>query len=426
MADKYGPIHAEAEAYFARLISGRSLADDAIERIALGVALVSFEASRRQGTFAANDLKGDIAARASDLPGATAADLEAILQRSTTLRHEHEAAFIVSTQEQLDQHRVILKTKAPEAMARTAFTLKDAYAQVWVPSKDRGKNTVVEIGRYVDEFEALNGKLDLREYTREHWAAWRADCLDRHGPGATAFKRFSMMKTICNEAIRAGLFERKNFAGQDVSMRKIKGKKLRNDGWRSEELKAWFTSPIFQGVKEGPHPDADYWSSVIIAYTGAAIIEVANMNTSDVQQREGYWTMRLWRDKSAHSDRIIPIPQQVLDLGFLRYVETRPKAGPMFAKANGKRVGNKDMSQRFTRMRADIGIARTGATAHTYRHHIKTVLAGVGAPERVNDYITGHAPPNVGRTYGKVEFETARQYLDKVDLGVIIPKWTSK
>ena len=47
----------------------------------------------------------------------------------------------------------------------------------------------------------------------------------------------------------------------------------------------------------------------------------------------------------------------------------------------------------------------------------------MGAPERMNDYITGHAAPNVGGTYGKIELQTALKYLDKVDLGVTIPKW---
>ena len=232
-----------------------------------------------------------------------------------------------------------------------------------------------------------------------------------------------MMKTVVNEAIRAGLIERKHFHGQDVSMAKIKGKKLRNEGWLPDELKKWFSQPVFSGDKSGPHADADYWASVIIAYTGAAIIEVSNMNSADVAERHGYWTMRLWRDKSAHSDRIIPIPKQVLDLGFLEYVRSRPKNSPLFVTKTGERVSNKNMSQQFSRMRAKAGITRAGAVAHGYRHHLKTLLPDTGCPDRVSDYITGHAPPNVGRTYGKVEFATARKYLDQIDLGVNIPKW---
>src|SRR5260370_5470781 len=99
----------------------------------------------------------------------------------------------------------------------------DGYEQGWLPAGNRPNNTQVEIKRYVTEFTALNGDLDLKDFTREHRAAWRKDCLDKHGPSQTAFKRFSMIKTICNEAIRAGLFERKFFNGQDVTMKKTRG-----------------------------------------------------------------------------------------------------------------------------------------------------------------------------------------------------------
>ena len=421
--EKFPTVHAGAEKYFDWLRSGRSLTDREIEQILLADAMISAPRSipTRLDLDRFIDTHGDAEVRALKGP-----DRERLKQAVNFFNRKVESAFLMKLQLQADtQQKFVTKRFGSDAVPApaNAFTLKDAFEQAWKPAKERGKNTEVETGRYVDEFMSLNGKLDLKDYTRKHWAAWHKDCLNKYGPGPTAFKRFSMMKTVVNEAIRAGLFERKDFAGQDVTMRKPERNRLRNEGWRRDELREWFSAPVFRGVKTGPHPDADYWAAVIIAYTGAAIIEVSNMDTADVAERHGYWTFHLWRKKSKNSDRFIPIPQQVLDLGFLKYVRTRPKNGPLFATAKGKRVSNKLMSQTFSRMRAEVGITRRGADAHAYRHHIKTVLPDVGCPERVNDYITGHAPPNVGRTYGKVDFSTALQYLNKVDLGVTIPKW---
>jgi hypothetical protein len=61
---------------------------------------------------------------------------------------------------------------------------------------------------------------------------------------------------------------------------------------------------------------------------------------------------------------------------------------------------------------------------HAFRHHLKTLLRNEGCPSEVNDYLTGHAADNVGATYGKTELQTALKYLNRIDLGVTIPKWT--
>jgi len=332
--EKYAAIHAEAEVYFARLISGRAIPDFDLKVAAMALSLSEIVKDGRplDGSLLS---PGDFLRRLREIEPHSAArlseaDAKALLKFTMQGYLSTEGDRVAEAEQGIAAHRHALRAAStPAPTPKDALTLRMAFDQAWMPAKSRSSNSVTEVGRYVDEFEALNGVRDLGEYDRSHWAAWRKYCLGRHGPGATAFKRFSMMKTVCNEAIRAGLFERKNFHGQDVSMAKIKGKKLRNEGWLPDELKNWFGQPVFKGDKSGPHADADYWASVIIAYTGAAIIEVSHMDTAEIVQRHGFWTMRLWRDKSHNSDRIIPIPKQVLDLGFLDYVRSRPKNAPL-------------------------------------------------------------------------------------------------
>jgi integrase len=179
-------------------------------------------------------------------------------------------------------------------------------------------------------------------------------------------------------------------------MRKPKSKKLRNEGWLANELVTWFSAPLFKGAKTSPRPDADYWISVIIAHTGARLSEVTGMQVTDVAVRHGIQTFFLAKEhgKTDDSRRIIPIPKRIIDLGFLRYLATRPQKGPLFDD-----VTPKLMSQTYGRMRAELGITRRGADVHAHRHHIKTLLSDLGCPDRVSDYVTGHAPPSVSGHY---------------------------
>jgi integrase len=413
-----GKVHAEAGAYIARLMSGLTRTDEQIDETAQGVALSAWYLKTEHG--GEYDLRDHIKARLPDMPGASPADVAAIYKRAVIHRAGYENRAIEQVEKHLSLRRGDLKKLSPQVVVPSGpmFTMRDAYDQAWLPAKTRAKNTIAEIGRYVDEFMALNGKVDLSSYTRHHWAAWHRDCLDRHKPGPTAFKRFSMMKTVVVASIRAGLTERKDFAGQDVAMNTPARHKLRNQGWMQDELTTWFSHDLFKGVRSGNHPEADYWIAVIIAYTGARLSEITGMTTKDVAIRHDYWTFYLAAEsgKTEDSRRIIPIPKQVLDLGFLEYLKT--VGGDLFEGVTAKM-----MSQAYSRCRSKLGINRKGCDMHAFRHHLKTLLDDVGASDRVSNYITGHAAPNEGGRYGETLYRTARQYLDLIDLGVTIPKW---
>ena len=116
------------------------------------------------------------------------------------------------------------------------------------------------------------------------------------------------------------------------------------------------------------------------------------MRVPDVAKRHELWTFYLARlsGKTDNSRRIIPIPEKIIELGLLDYLRTRPKDGPLFDGASAK-----VMSQWFGRVRKEIGITRKGADLHAFRHHIRTLLGDLGAPDRISNYITGHAAPTL-------------------------------
>ena len=414
---KYPAIHAEAEANFERLRTGRSVSDDYLRAAASAITPGPIGDGRHRLDLDRENFRKVIEHRGGSwLNGLTDTDKDALVTEVMKSYASDGLVLIDEFQKNLNSAAAEARTLVKPPIPKDKLTLMRAFEQAWVPAAKRSPGTLVEIKRYVGEFIALNGDHALADITREHWAAWRAECLDKYGAGGTAFKRFTMIKTIVNEAIKAGLFERKHHTGQDIVMRKPERTKLRNEGWSDDELKILFKSDIFK------HPDdpADYWIPAIIAHTGARLAEVANMRARDVGKRHGMMTFYMAREqgKTEESRRIVPIPKTIERLNFYEYQKTVPKKGPLFPDNNAR-----TFTKQFGRFRKKLGLTRRGCDIHAFRHHLKTLLGDMACPDRVNDYITGHAASNVGATYGKTHYLTVLKYLDQIDFGVTVPRW---
>ncbi|MCX7365203.1 MAG: hypothetical protein NTV97_25695 [Alphaproteobacteria bacterium] len=423
VSQKYAAIHDEAEKYFERLVSGRQETDEGLMDIADSLYHQAPTRTLSHPGMTAAGFRQMIQQRGNDrLKSLAPADLDFLVTAAMHRYAFEEVGFLQeirsTTTKRVNDLRDVIEVPAPTT---GGLTLMGAYEQAWMPSAKRSAGTTAETLRFVNDFIALNGDHSLIDLTRDHWAKWRANCLELHGPGWTALKRFSMVKTVVSESIRAGLFERKNHAGQDVTMKKPARSNLRNEGWSDDELKELFASDPFT-VFDGKHRNAEYWVPVIIALTGARLSEITGMNVPDVGKRHGVLTFFLARDegKTEESRRIIPVPTKLVDdLGLLEYIATLDPKGPLFPGINSDII-----SKWFGRHRKSIGVNRKGCDIHAMRHHIRTILRNIGAPDAVSDYVTGHAGDgNVGDTYGKTELVTALRYLDAVDLGVVIPKW---
>lgn len=416
----YPAIHADAEVHFGMLRSGRTVTDAFLRTAASAIVPPLTGTDRleldRENFRTVIENRGG-----SWLVGMTDADKDMLITEVMKLYASDDLALLDEVRTNVDVRAAEARSLVKAPASKTKFTLTRAFDEAWKPAKTRPEGSVTEVKRYVEEFIALNGDHALVDLTRDHWAAWRTDCLNVHGPGWTAFKRFNMVKAVVNEAIRAGLFERKHHTGQDVVLTKPGRTKLRNEGWSDDELKELFTSEPFT-VFDGKHRDAEYWVPTIIALTGARLSEVTGMQVPDVGNRHGVLTFFLAREagKTEESRRIIPVPQKLIDLGLSKYIATLDAAGPLFPGINSDII-----SKWFGRHRRAIGVDRKGCDIHAMRHHIKTKLGDLGAPDRVNNYITGHVGNGgVGATYGKTELQTALRFLDQIDLGVTIPKWS--
>jgi len=156
------------------------------------------------------------------------------------------------------------------------------------------------------------------------------------------------------------------------------------------------------------------WLFFLSLMTGARLEEVGQLHTEDVALHDGVWVVRI-NDldsagvptdrvlKSPASRRLVPLHRRLLDLGFLRYVGHRRNAGEptLFSdlKRNRWNRCSHSVGTRCARI-IDCVSPDPALVFHSFRHTFKDMCREAGLEDSINDQLTGHAPPTIGRTYG--------------------------
>lgn len=186
------------------------------------------------------------------------------------------------------------------------------------------------------------------------------------------------------------------------------------------DLDTLFRSEVFtkHTRSKGQSGEASYWIPLLMFYTGARPEEIAGLALSDLRQDEtsGYWYLDLIdrqsdedRDlfdddvpqshrrtlKNAPSRRPVPVPQQLIDLGLLRYAEWVRTRGdtvmfPTLRKdTHGKLSGA--FSKFFGRYMRAIGITDKRKVLYSLRHNMKDLLEAASVPTKYLKRLLGHS-----------------------------------
>lgn len=190
-----------------------------------------------------------------------------------------------------------------------------------------------------------------------------------------------------------------------------------------------------------------WWGTLLGLYTGARVAEVAQMKLSDILLQHDMWCMayrqtvdpdRVHRRhkrsrgsiKNSSSAPIIPIPSQLIELGFLDYIEDVRAAGQVrlfphlpsgtsraTLEDNGTTYGSA-LGRQFGSYLSGRIKAEAGMGFHTFRHTAPSEWGDAGADDRLVASITGHEPkqragevPTLRKRYmhGKSPILRARQ-----------------
>ena len=182
---------------------------------------------------------------------------------------------------------------------------------------------------------------------------------------------------------------------------KIKAEKkvrTRSKGFTEDEAKAIFEaclSYVRKPKEDARTAAAKKWGPIIAAYTGCRIGEALQLRKEDVRRESGRHIFDFNPAAGSIKSglfRLVPVHQHLIDMGFLKFVETSSD-GPLFAKGAYERV--------VAFVRGVVTDERVQPN-HGWRHRLKTIARNLGLDHRVVDAIQGHAPRTSGEDYGDV------------------------
>lgn len=210
-------------------------------------------------------------------------------------------------------------------------------------------------------------------------------------------------------------------------------------------------------AKRYPHR---WWGPILGLYTGARVGEVAQLKVADIEEKQGIWCLQVRRSPDMHtgsskvalqqvknqnSVRTIPLPQAVIDAGFLTYVQEcrKAKVARLFphlkagiSKATGRPNGSgygQGLSTQFSKYVHQVMDVPDQVAFHVFRHTLATALEEAEVPDVVLGTLTGHTdgkalvvPGLVPYKHGKAPqlLEMQLAALSQFDPGVKVPVYT--
>jgi integrase len=199
--------------------------------------------------------------------------------------------------------------------------------------------------------------------------------------------------------------------------------KLRERDFTADEAKRILQASLKTDDSLSPERAfARRWIPWLCAYTGARVNEFSQLRREDVKQIDGTWVVTITPEAGtvkANAARTIPLHAHLIDQGFVAAVQARQE-GPLFYDPSKRRVES-DGSRYFKKVgerladwvRNVVGVSDPNIMPnHAWRHTFKTLALTSNMPERIADYIQGHAPKTVGRTYGSVPLIVLRDAIE--------------
>ncbi|QOE08401.1 site-specific integrase [Pseudomonas asiatica] len=200
----------------------------------------------------------------------------------------------------------------------------------------------------------------------------------------------------------------------------------------TDDIEAIFSGFIYQGPAPKDRTKSYpfwFWIPLVGFFTGARTNEIAQLDTSDIKEVDGYPCFDFCADdpKAPEAKRIktgearqVPIHPRLIELGFLDYVESQRTAkqkklfgdglaylpsrndGTDHNKEGWAKTAGKFFNEKPKGYLVAIGVhmPHDGKSLYSFRHTLETNLRnarrdGKSVDQTVIDAITGHTPDNV-------------------------------
>lgn len=189
--------------------------------------------------------------------------------------------------------------------------------------------------------------------------------------------------------------------------------------FNAADLATLFGSPIFTEHKrsQGQSGEASYWIPVLMFYSGARPEELAGLALSDLHHDEklGWYLNLIDRPSSEDADlfddeivpqshrrtlknapsvRRVPVAQELIDLGLLRYADWVRERGATVLFPTLRKDGHDKLSGSFSkffgRYKRVVGIVDDRKVLYSFRHTMKDMLEAAAVPSKYLKRLMGH------------------------------------
>ncbi|MFC0200591.1 integrase [Paracoccus rhizosphaerae] len=270
------------------------------------------------------------------------------------------------------------------------------------------------------------GHADARRITKRNLLDWR-DALLAEGKSTktVAVKHLASIRALLRWAYENDRLPTNE--AETVRQPVAKVQRTRERGYTTPEAVAVLRATVnFEPVKTSNFPvresehitAAKRWLPILCAFTGARIAEVAQLRKQDVRKEGDRWVIRITPDAGsvkAGGYRDVPLHGQVIDLGFVSFVDSA-KDGPLFHAAQTPArflAGARATAGRVSQWLQAQELVPAGVQpSHGWRHRFKTQARELGLSDRIADAIQGHAGRTAGDGYGDVSLIAKAKVID--------------
>lgn len=216
-----------------------------------------------------------------------------------------------------------------------------------------------------------------------------------------------------HDGIRSGLFK-------GLTIKETVNAREQRDPFSTEQLSKLFNSPLYTGCRserfcaeQGDHSmrgTARFWLPLLGLFTGARLNELCQLAVKDVRRVDGVGYLDITDEaedqkvKSASGRRRIPVHRQLVEVGFLEFVNEQRDAGEdqlfpeLKVDASGYRSG--EFSKFFSRYLERIGVKTEKTSFHSFRHNFEDACRNGGVLPHIMNAIQGHAEQGMAGRYG--------------------------
>ncbi|MCC3245212.1 site-specific integrase [Methylocystis sp. WRRC1] len=324
----------------------------------------------------------------------------------------------------------LLTGQAPHETSADAAPLWDLFNDYIADLKASGGGRVAE-RRWRPVFDNLIeflGHDDAARITRADMRNWRRKLQSKLAPRTIKNVYFAAVKTVLNWAVNEDRLSANPLAG--MTFRRDKEVVTREKGFSDAEAIAILKAArdyeprrySRKGtIRESPQTTAaKRWIAWLAAFSGARVGELAQLRKEDVRRDGDIVYIRLTPEAgSIKTDefRDVPLHDQVLELGFLRFVDAAPD-GPLFYSLVESRKSKTPPAEKAAKAVREwireIGVISAGVQPnHGWRHRLKTIGRELGVDISTLDAFQGHAARTAGETYGHFSLKAKKRIIEQ-------------